>query len=88
MNSAPNAPSSSKTALPTGISAIPEMLPSFSLKARNSFGFEVLAEQAYSITHADQMNAVMQAIETAGLPWRVLGGGSNVILPPMLPGVT
>ena len=64
------------------------MLPDFSLKARNSFGFEVLAEQAYAITHADQMSAVMQAIEAAGLPWRVLGGGSNVILPPLLPGVT
>jgi UDP-N-acetylmuramate dehydrogenase len=88
MNSAPNAPSSPKTVPPTGISAIPEMLPGFSLKARNSFGFEVLAEQAYSITHADQISAVIQAIEAAGLPWRVLGGGSNVILPPLLPGVT
>jgi UDP-N-acetylmuramate dehydrogenase len=88
MNSAPNAPSSLKTVPPKGISGIPEMRPSFSLRARNSFGFEVLAEQAYSITHADQISAVMQAVEAAGLPWRVLGGGSNVILPPLLPGVT
>ena len=64
------------------------MLPEFSLRARNSFGFEVLAEQAYSITDAYQIGAVMAAIEAAGLPWRVLGGGSNVILPPTLPGVT
>jgi len=64
------------------------MLPSFSLKARNSFGFEVLAEHAYSITHADQISPVIQSIEAAGLPWRVLGGGSNVILPSQLPGVT
>jgi len=85
MNSAPNAPSSPKTAPPSGI---PELLPDFSLRARNSFGFAVLAEQAYSITHADQISAVMQVIETAGLPWRVLGGGSNVILPPQLSGVT
>ena len=64
------------------------MLPNFSLKARNSFGFEVRAEQAYCITHANQIGSVMQDIEAAGLPWRVLGGGSNVILPPTLPGVT
>jgi UDP-N-acetylmuramate dehydrogenase len=64
------------------------MLPNFSLRARNSFGFEVLAEQAYSITRAEQIRVVMEAIEAAGLPWRVLGGGSNVVLPPTLPGVT
>jgi UDP-N-acetylmuramate dehydrogenase len=64
------------------------MLPNFSLRARNSFGFEVLAEQAYSITRAEQIGVVMEGIEAAGLPWRVLGGGSNVVLPPTLPGVT
>jgi len=64
------------------------MLPDFSLRSRNSFGFEVLAEQAYSITDAEQIGAVMEGIEATGLPWRVLGGGSNVILPPTLPGVT
>jgi UDP-N-acetylmuramate dehydrogenase len=85
MNSALNAPSSPKKASPSGI---PEMLPEFSLTARNSFGFEVLAEQAYSITDAEQIGAAMEAIKAAGLPWRVLGGGSNVILPPTLPGAT
>jgi UDP-N-acetylmuramate dehydrogenase len=85
MNSAPNAPSSPKKASPSGI---PELLPKFSLRARNSFGFEVLAEQAYSVTDAEQIGVVMAGIEAAGLPWRVLGGGSNVILPPTLPGVT
>jgi UDP-N-acetylmuramate dehydrogenase len=64
------------------------MLPDFSLKARNSLGFEVLAEQAYSISDAEQIGAVMEALEAAGLPWRVLGGGSNVVLPPTLSGVT
>jgi UDP-N-acetylmuramate dehydrogenase len=91
MNFAPNAPSSPKTASPSGINAdalIPGMLPGFSLRARNSFGFDVLAEQVYSITKAEEIAAVMKAIEAAGLPWRVLGGGSNVILPSILPGVT
>jgi len=85
MNSAPNAPSAPKT-VPS--SMIPEMLPAFSLRARNSFGFDVLAEQAYSITDAEQIGAVMEAIQAANLPWRVLGGGSNVVLPPTLSGVT
>jgi UDP-N-acetylmuramate dehydrogenase len=85
MNSAPNAPSLPKTAPPC---EIPEMLPDFSLRSRNSFGFEVLAEQAYSITDAEQIGVVMEAIEATGLPWHVLGGGSNVVLPPRLPGVT
>ncbi len=64
------------------------MLPNFSLRARNSFGFEVLAEQAYPITRAEQIGVVMETIKAAGLPWRILGGGSNVVLPPKLAGVT
>ena len=64
------------------------MLPDFSLRSRNSFGFDVIAEQVYCITKPEQIGAVMEAIEATGLPWRVLGGGSNVILPQVLPGVT
>jgi UDP-N-acetylmuramate dehydrogenase len=64
------------------------MLPNFSLRARNSFGFEVLAEQAYPITRAEQIGVVMETIKAAGWPWRILGGGSNVVLPPKLAGVT
>lgn len=91
MNSAPNAPSSPKTVPLSGINPIalsPELLPHFSLRSRNSFGFDVIAEQVYSITNATQIGTVIQAIEAAGLPWRVLGGGSNVILPQVLPGIT
>jgi hypothetical protein len=50
------------------------MLPDFSLRSRNSFGFEVLAEQAYSITDAEQIGAVMEAIEALachGVYWAV-----------------
>lgn len=91
MNSAPNAPSSPKTVPQSGVNAhglIPGAQPDFPLTRRNTFGFDVLAEQAYSITDADQISAAIEAIEAASLPWRVLGGGSNVILPPALPGVT
>ena len=58
------------------------------LKNRNTFGFDAKAELAYEITAAEQIPAVMQEIAAKKLPWRVLGGGSNVILPKVLPGAT
>lgn len=64
------------------------MLPDFSLRSRNSFGFDVNAEQVYCITKPEQIGVVMKVVEATGLPWRLLGGGSNVILPQVLPGVT
>jgi UDP-N-acetylmuramate dehydrogenase len=58
------------------------------LKSRNTFGFDATAELAYEITAAEQIPVVMKEITTKKLPWRVLGGGSNVILPKILPGAT
>ena len=63
-------------------------MPNMALKHRNTFGFEVCAESAYEITAAEQIPKVMQQIAEQKLAWRVLGGGSNVILPKVLPGVT
>ncbi len=76
MNSAQNAPT------------LPKLTSNMALKHRNTFGFEVCAESAYEITAAEQIPKVMQQIAEQKLPWRVLGGGSNVILPKVLPGVT
>lgn len=76
MNSAQNAP------------ILPKLTPNMALKHRNTFGFEVCAESAYEITAAEQIPKVMQQIAEQKLAWRVLGGGSNVILPKVLPGVT
>jgi UDP-N-acetylmuramate dehydrogenase len=76
MNSAQNAP------IP------PKLMPNMALKQRNTFGFEVYAELAYEISAAEQIPGLMQQISEKKLPWRVLGGGSNVILPRVLPGVT
>jgi UDP-N-acetylmuramate dehydrogenase len=58
------------------------------LKSRNTFGFDASAELAFEITAAEQIPAIVQEITTKKLPWRVLGGGSNVILPKILPGAT
>jgi len=66
----------------------PKSSPNLGLKHRNTFGFEASAELAYEITAPEQIPVVMTQIAEKKLPWRVLGGGSNVILPTVLPGAT
>lgn len=91
MNSAPNAPLAPENPALTGIdvaSRLPSAVANAPLFKRNSFGFDVQAEWALSITSAAQLQATMDIILAAGWPWRVLGGGSNVILPSFLPGIT
>ena len=76
MNRAQNAPQPAKS------------IPNLGLKHRNTFGFDASAELAYEITAPEQIPALMQEIVDNKLAWRVLGGGSNVILPAVLPGAT
>ena len=76
MNSSTHAPKLAKS------------IPRLDLKSRNTFGLDAVAEIAYDITAPEQLVAVMQEITNKNLPWRVLGGGSNVILPKVLPGAT
>ena len=76
MNRAQNAPQAAKS------------IPDLSLKQRNTFGFDSDAELAYEITAPEQIPAVISDIAEQKLVWRVLGGGSNVILPAKLPGAT
>ena len=65
-----------------------KLIPSLELKQRNTFGFDACAELAYEITSPEQIPAVMSEIASLKQPWRVLGSGSNVILPTKLPGAT
>jgi len=76
MNSAPNAPEPAKVML------------HLNLKGRNTFGLDAVADLAYEITSPEQIPEVMREIKQQNLQWRVLGGGSNVILPKTLPGAT
>ena len=69
MNSTPNAPAPAKLMLNLG------------LKDRNTFGLDAVADIAFEITAPEQIAGVMKEINEQNLPWRVLGGGSNVILP-------
>jgi UDP-N-acetylmuramate dehydrogenase len=76
MNRAQNAPQPAKS------------IPNLGLKHRNTFGFDASAELAYDITAPEQIPGVIADITEQKLAWRVLGGGSNVILPNVLPGAT
>ena len=76
MNRAQNAPQPAK------------LIPNLGLKYRNTFGFDASAELAYEITSPEQIPEVISTVTNQKLTWRVLGGGSNVILPKVLPGVT
>ena len=76
MNRAQNAPQPAK------------LIPNLGLKHRNTFGLDASAELAYEITAPEQVPAVISDITEQKLAWRVLGGGSNVILPSALPGAT
>jgi UDP-N-acetylmuramate dehydrogenase len=76
MNSVKNAPNPAK------------LTPNLGLKHRNSFGLGSTAELAYEIGSAAQLPPLMQELSDQKVAWRVLGGGSNVILPDALPGAT
>ena len=65
-----------------------KLTPNLGLKDRNTFGLDAVAELAYEITAAKQIPEVMSEIAKQKLSWRVLGGGSNVILPNTLAGAT
>ncbi|MEY3725295.1 MAG: hypothetical protein RLZZ365_1230 [Pseudomonadota bacterium] len=63
-------------------------LANFSLRDRNTLGFEVIAEWALPITQAEQIPPAIRWAKNTGLPYRTLGGGSNVVLPAQLLGLT
>jgi len=69
-------------------SSPPKSSPNLGLQDRNTFGFDASAELAYEINAVEQIPAVIAEITHQKMPWRVLGGGSNVILPKVLPGAT
>ena len=76
MNCAKNAP------------ATPQALLNLSLEDKNTFGLPAIADLAYEITSPDQLPGLIASILNEGGAWRVLGGGSNVVLPNHLAGTT
>ena len=76
MNCAKNAP------------AAPQPLSNLSLEDKNTFGLPAIAELAYEITSPHQLPGLLADLLNEGGAWRVLGGGSNVVLPSILGGTT
>lgn len=63
------------------------MTPDFDLQAHNTFGLPARARFGTTITEADQLAPLLGEASTQGLPLRVLGGGSNVLLRPWFDGI-
>ncbi|KXU90287.1 UDP-N-acetylenolpyruvoylglucosamine reductase [Paraburkholderia monticola] len=60
--------------------AVASLMAGYSLKAHNTFGFDVCAQFACLIEREEQLLAAVRDPRVAGLPRLVLGGGSNVVL--------
>ena len=65
-----------------------ELIANFALNHRNSFGLDACAEYACVVRSTEAIAPLMTDLLSRQIPWRVLGGGSNVLLPERLPGVT
>ncbi len=63
-------------------------LPDHSLRQRNTLGFEVNAQYALSIQEDQEVPVAIAFAKDRSLPYQVLGGGSNVVLPKILRGLT
>ncbi len=58
------------------------------LRAHNTFGFDVSAQYLVHLTQADEIPVFIQKALAQGLPWQVFGGGSNLVLASDLKGYT
>ena len=65
-----------------------DLIADMALRQRNSFGLDAYAEYACIIRSPGQIAPLMKELWARQIPWRVLGGGSNVILSKRLSGVT
>ncbi len=58
------------------------------LRAHNTFGFDVSTQYLVHLTQADEIPLFVQKASDQGLPWQVFGGGSNLVLAADLKGYT
>ncbi|WP_332701771.1 UDP-N-acetylmuramate dehydrogenase [Devosia sp.] len=63
------------------------MTPDFDLQRHNTLGLPARARFGATITQADELASLLSEAAARGLPFRVLGGGSNVVLRPVFDGV-
>ena len=64
------------------------LIPDFDLSARNTLALGARSRFGVAITEPAMVPAVIARASADGLPLRILGGGSNVVLAPAFEGVT
>lgn len=64
------------------------LIPDFDLSTRNTLALGARSRLAVSITDPAMVPAVIANAAAKGLPLRILGGGSNVVLAPDFAGIT
>lgn len=64
------------------------LIPDFDLTARNTLALSARSRLGVSITAPAMVPELMAEVTAEGLPLRVLGGGSNVVLAPDFEGIT
>ncbi len=57
-----------------------ELIADFDLTRENTLGLKSAARLATRITHVDALAGLLDEAESHGMPFRILGGGSNVVL--------
>ncbi|MCX8514684.1 MAG: UDP-N-acetylmuramate dehydrogenase [Burkholderiales bacterium] len=62
------------------------ILHNYSLKSLNTFGLDSLAKQFIILNNVSQLETIATILHNNNLNYFVLGGGSNVILPPLYNG--
>ena len=65
-----------------------QILFNFPLKSLNSFGFDVKAQEFISVHTTEDLLEAIKYANTNGVPFYILGGGSNILIKDDLPGIT
>lgn len=63
------------------------MTPDFDLQRHNTFGLPARARFGTTMSQADDLAPLLAEARAKGLPLRILGGGSNVVLRPYFDGI-
>lgn len=64
-----------------------DMIADFDLTARNTFGLKSAARRGIIVDDAGMLPALAEESARSGQPLKILGGGSNVVLPERLEGI-
>jgi len=64
------------------------LIPDFDLSSRNTLALRARSRFGICVTEAGMLPALFETAAGMGLPLRILGGGSNVVLAPAFEGIT